>query len=381
MSAAREGRLVVELPNGARRVFGAVTVSAEVRIKVNHYDFFKKVIRDAGVGLGESYTDGLWQTQHLTPVLNFLILNKKYFDARLKPFKGIGHFLNALLHRLRKNTLENSVKNIQEHYDLSNEFFALFLDPSMTYSCAVFQKQGESLEQAQRNKINRVIQTIGISKTDHVLEIGCGWGAFAIQAVRETGCRWTGLTLSKEQKKWAKEKIAEAGLQDRIQIQLVDYRQAEGQYDKIVSIEMLEAVGHEYLGGFFKRCAQFLKPGGQIGLQSITIPNERYETYRKNCDWIQKYIFPGGHLPSVEVVKEHCRNAGLSVSSMERIGPDYAKTLALWCKALLAKRDTILKMGYPESFIRKWEYYFCYCEAGFRSGFIDDMQFFLKKPV
>jgi len=379
MTSANEGRLVVELPDGKRKVYGAVTASAEVRIKVNHLNFFKKVIRDAGVGLGESYTEGLWQTPHLTPVLNFFILNKKYFDQRLKPFKGVGHYLNAILHRLRRNTLENSRKNIEEHYDLSNDFFALFLDPSMTYSCAVFEKQGETLEQAQQNKIRRMIQKIKICKTDHVLEIGCGWGAFAIQAVRETGCRWTGLTLSKEQKKWAEKKIEEAGLSQQIKIQLVDYREAQGVYDKVVSVEMLEAVGHEYLSVFFDRSAQFLKPGGQMALQAITIPDERYESYRKNCDWIQKHIFPGGHLPSVEVVKNHCSKAGLIVHSMDSIGLDYSKTLALWCKALLKNESQALKMGYDNAFIRKWEYYFCYCEAGFRAGLIDDVQFYLQK--
>ena len=343
-------------------------------------DFFKKVIRDGGIGLGESYTDGLWQTAHLTPVLNFLILNKKYFDVRLSAFKGIGHFVNAIKHRLRRNTIENSRKNIEEHYDLSNDFFSLWLDPSMTYSCAVFQKQGETLEQAQHNKIHRISKNLAISKDDHVLEIGCGWGAFSIQTVKETGCRWTGLTLSKEQKKWAEQKILEAGLQDRIQIKLTDYRHEAGAYDKIVSIEMIEAVGHEFLGLFFKQCSGLLKPGGKMAIQSIVIPQERYENYRKNCDWIQKYIFPGGHLPSVEVIEEHCRLAGLKVGEMDRIGSDYAKTLSLWCVAMLRNKSRLIEMGYTEAFIRKWQYYFCYCESGFLADFIDDIQIYLQKP-
>lgn len=381
ISAAKEGRLVIELPDGKRKVFGAITVSVEMRIKVTHMDFFKKVIRDGGIGLGESYTEGFWQTAHLTPVLNFLILNKKYFDARLSAFKGIGHFVNAIKHRLRRNTIENSRKNIEEHYDLSNDFFSLWLDPSMTYSCAVFQKQGETLEQAQQNKIHRISKNLAISKDDHVLEIGCGWGAFAIQTVKETGCRWTGLTLSKEQKKWAEQKIFEAGLQDRIQIKLTDYRHETGLYDKIVSIEMIEAVGHEFLGLFFKQCSNLLKPGGKMGLQSIVIPQDRYENYRKNCDWIQKYIFPGGHLPSVEVIEDHCRLAGLKVGEMDHIGSDYAKTLSLWCAAMLRSKSRLIEMGYTESFVRKWQYYFCYCESGFLADFIDDVQIYLHKSV
>ncbi len=377
-SSTREGRLSVTLPDGRERLFGDAT-AIPVEIRILDWSFFKRVIQDAGVGIGETYTENLWQTAQLTAFLKLLIANKKYFDGRLKYFKGIGHLANAILHRMRRNTIENSVKNIQEHYDLSNEFFALFLDPTMTYSCAVFGNSNRSLEDAQQNKIRRMAQAIGISKDDHVLEIGCGWGAFAIQTVLETGCRWTGLTLSTEQKKWAERKIKEAGLEDRIKIQLTDYRYAKGIYDKIVSVEMIEAVGHEYLNLFFECCAQFLKPGGKIALQSIVIPHERYDAYRKNCDWIQKYIFPGGHLPSVEVIERHCRHSGLSVISMDRIGLDYAKTLAIWRDALIKNESRLLEMGYNHAFIRKWEYYFSYCESGFLAGFIDDIQIFLEK--
>ncbi len=378
--SAREGRLAVTLPDGRERLFGDATATP-VKISISDWNFFKRVIQGAGIGLGEAYTEGLWETKQLTPFLNFLIANKKYFDVRLKYFKGIEHFLNAVSHRMRRNTVKNSVKNIQEHYDLSNDFFALFLDPTMTYSCAVFENPNQPLEGAQRNKIRYMAQKIGISKDDHVLEIGCGWGAFAIQTVRETGCRWTGLTLSKEQKKWAEEKIKVAGLQDKIEIQLTDYRDAQGVYDKIVSVEMLEAVGHEYLSLFFTRCAQLLKPGGKMVLQSIVIPNERYEGYRKSCDWIQKYIFPGGHLPSVEVIAEHCKTSRLSMRSIDNIGLDYARTLSIWCEALLKNESRLLEMGYNQSFIKKWQYYFCYCESGFLSGFIDDVQVFLEKRV
>lgn len=354
LSAAREGQLIIKLPNGREHMFGDVS-AAPIRMRVVDPRFFACVIRDAGVGLGESYTEGFWETKQLTEFLNFLIKNKKHFDVRLQYFKGIGHFLNAILHRSRKNTIKNSVKNIQDHYDLSNDFFALFLDPTMTYSCALFESAGDTLEKAQQNKIRRMAQKIGISGADHVLEIGCGWGAFAIQTVRETGCRWTGLTLSQEQKKWAEQKVREAGLQDRIEIQLTDYRHAEGAYDKIVSVEMIEAVGHEYLSLFFERCMQFLKPGGKMALQSIVIPHERYDDYRKNCDWIQKYIFPGGHLPALEVLSTHCGNAGLVVKDVDPIGLHYAKTLAIWCERLLQNEVRLRGMGYNQAFIKKWQ--------------------------
>lgn len=378
-SASRKNRLIVRLPDGRERMFGDVS-AAPVHIHVLNWSFFKRVIRDTGIGLGESYTEGLWTTSQLTPFLNFLVENKVYFDERLKYFKGIGHALNAALHRSRKNTPENSVKNIQEHYDLSNDFFALFLDPSMMYSCAVFDDSATTLEQAQSNKIRGLAEKIEIKSSDHVLEIGCGWGAFAIETVRRTGCRWTGLTLSQEQKKWAEQKILEAGLQDKIQIQLTDYRHAQGLYDKIVSVEMIEAVGHEYLNLFFECCSQFLKPGGKMALQSIVIPHDRYDSYRKSCDWIQKHIFPGGHLPSIEVIAHHCGHAGLAINDIApSLGLNYARTLSIWCRNLLANQTRLLEMGFDQSFIRKWQYYFCYCESGFLSGMIDNVQIFLEK--
>lgn len=376
--SAREGRLAIRLPSGRERLYGDAS-AVPVKIRVSDLAFFKRVIRGTGVGLGESYTEGLWDTKQLTAFILFLINNKKYFDTRLKYFQGAVQLWNILKHRLNRNTIKQSAQNIQEHYDLSNDFFSLFLDPSMSYSCAVFEQPDQALEEAQRNKIRRLTQRIQISSEDHVLEIGCGWGAFAIQAVQETGCRWTGLTLSKEQKKWADQKIKEAGLEDKIEIQLRDYRHATGVYDKIVSVEMIEAVGHEFLGSFFEHCAAFLKPGGKMALQSIVIPNKRYESYRKSCDWIQKHIFPGGHLPSVEVLVDRCRDSGLKVESIDRIGLDYAKTLALWREALVKNESRLASMGYDQAFIRKWKYYFSYCEAGFLSGFIDDVQIFLEK--
>lgn len=378
MTSVREGRLKLDMPDRRERLYGDAS-AAPLTVRVFDYAFFKRVIRGAGIGLGESYTEGLWETKDLTGFIEFLIRNKKYFDERIKIFKGVEHFLSAVRHKLRSNTLQNSVKNIQEHYDLSNDFFALFLDPSMTYSCANFDAQNNLLELAQANKIRRLAQSIDIKKADHVLEIGCGWGAFAIQTVRETGCRWTGLTLSLEQKKWAEQKVAEAGLTEQIEILLQDYRSIEGRFDKIVSVEMIEAVGHDFLSVYFDRCGELLKPGGLMALQAITIPEERYDNYRKNCDWIQKHIFPGGHLPSLELIQELASHAHLKAQSKISIGQDYAKTLAIWHETLLKNKKQLLEKKFDQSFLRKWQYYFSYCEAGFRAGFIDAYQIVLAK--
>lgn len=376
--SAREGLVELRLPNGKGRIYGDVTAKPLV-VSVSDWRFFQRVIQDAGIGLGESYTEGYWGTPQLTEFLCFLIKNKKYFDRRLRYFRGVRPWVEAIMHRRRKNTVQNSPKNIQDHYDLSNDFFSLFLDPSMTYSSAVFENPEDGLEEAQRNKIRRLAESIEITAEDHVLEIGCGWGAFAIQIVRETGCRWTGLTLSVEQKKWAEEKIAEAGLSDRIEIKLLDYRHVEGVYDKVISVEMIEAVGHEFLDDFFQICSRCLRLGGKMALQGIVIPHERYDQYRRSCDWLQKHIFPGGHLPSLEVLQHQFNTSKLRLVSVNRIGTHYALTLKLWREALDQKRDELKTLGCPPSFIRKWRYYFSYCEAGFISKFIDVVQVVLTK--
>ncbi len=378
MLSAREGLLELRLPTGKGMLYGDVTARPLV-VSVSDWDFFKQVIRGAGIGLGESYTAGLWNTSQLTDFLCFLIKNKKYFDSRLRLFRGMNDWVNSLSHRQRKNTVKNSPKNIQDHYDLSNDFFSLFLDPSMTYSSAIFEQPEDTLETAQRNKIRRLAQSIGINQNDHVLEIGCGWGAFAIQTVQETGCRWTGLTLSVEQKAWAEAKIAEAGLSEQIEIKLLDYRHAKGAYDKIISVEMIEAVGHEFLKDFFQICARLLRAGGKMALQGIVIPHERYDQYRRGCDWLQKYIFPGGHLPSLEILQKQFHAANLELASVGRIGAHYARTLELWREALQLHERELRALGCTDAFIRKWNYYFCYCEAGFRSRFIDAVQIVLEK--
>ena len=293
----------------------------------------------------------------------------------------VGRLVNFIRHLQRPNTIQGSDRNIREHYDLSNNFFATFLDSSMTYSCALFDNADSSLQQAQSNKLQSIIDKAEITAEDHVLEIGCGWGSFAIEAARQTGCRVTGLTISHEQLELAQQKVREAGLDDRITICHCDYRHIRGQYSKIVSIEMLEAVGHAGLGPFFKACENALLPGGRAVIQVITIPDRKYLTYRFSSDWIRKHIFPGGHLPSVgAVAKAMAANSTLNMVSFEHFGDHYAKTLDCWRNTLLAHRQEILAMGYDEPFLRKWEYYFAYCRAGFAAKVIDLAQMVLDKP-
>jgi len=331
------------------------------------------------IGFGEAYTDGDWTTDDLPGLLTLLSANAELIDDRNVMTAAIGHGLNRLRHWLRANTVRGSSRNIREHYDLSNDFFATFLDPGMTYSSAEFRDEDESLAQGQRNKLQTIIEKAQLNSCDHVLEIGCGWGSFAIEAVRQTGCRVTGITLSHEQLALARERVRDAGLEEQIDLQLCDYRHIAGQYDKIVSIEMLEAVGHAGLKAFFQVCGQALRPGGRAVIQVITIPDRKYDAYRTSSDWIRKHIFPGGHLPSLGAMTEAMKHSRLTLSRLENYGLDYSRTLDLWRQTFLAKRQEILALGYDEKFLRKWEYYFSYCQAGFTNRIIDLAQLELDK--
>jgi len=289
---------------------------------------------------------------------------------------------DRLLHALRANTLIGSRKNIGRHYDLSNDFFRTFLDPTMLYSCGLYAGESDSCEDAQRHKIQRIIEKAHITPADHVLEIGCGWGGFAMEAVRETNCRVTGITVSGEQYKLARERVLRAGLQDKITILFQDYRHVTGLFDKIISIEMLEAVGHKYLATFFMTCDRLLKPAGRLVIQVITIPDQRYEQYRRTTDWIQKYIFPGGHLPSVTALSGVVtRHTGLLMENLEDIGTNYARTLKDWRTSFTRNMDEIKALGFDEVFRRKWIYYLAMCEAGFRERAIGDIQVVFRKPA
>jgi cyclopropane-fatty-acyl-phospholipid synthase len=381
LSRLPQGEIKLTTPDGLDYQFGKGGDSPAIQLSIKEFQFFRRVMFSGDIGFGEAYTDGDWTTSDLPGLLTLLAENESIMDDRSIVSSLIGRLVNYLRHLQRPNTVRGSARNIKEHYDLSNEFFATFLDQSMTYSCARFLSREETLEQAQRNKLQAIVAKTGISAGDHVLEIGCGWGSFAIEAAQQTGCRVTGITVSKEQLEFAQQRVQEAGLEDRIDLKFCDYRHIEGQYSKIVSIEMLEAVGHAGLQPFFAACDKALKPGGSAMIQVITIPDRKYNAYRYSCDWIRKHIFPGGHVPSVgALTKAMAGGSTLHLDNLEQHGHAYAETLDRWRQTLLARRQEILELGYDEAFLRKWEYYFAYCQAGFTANIIDLAQMVLTKP-
>ena len=375
------GHLVVALPDGTQRDYG--DSSDPMRIMVKHYRFFTQLVLGGNIGMGEAWTDRDWDSDDLVGILQLFIDNME----ALKPTgltTGLAkRFQHLLQHVFNRNTLSGSRRNIHAHYDLGNDFYRLFLDhETMMYSSAVFQSKDESLAQAQINKIHRLIELAEIKPEHHVLEIGCGWGGFAIETAKQTGCRFTGITISAEQFKFATERVVAEGLEDRVKIVLCDYRKMTGAFDRIVSIEMLEAVGHAYYGTFFQTCDRLLKPGGRVVLQVIAIPDQRYQAYRRNPDWIQKHIFPGGMLPSLtELSRAMTQHSSLIVDHLDNIGIHYAETLRHWRSAFESNKAQLLKQGYDGHFQRKWIYYLCYCEAGFQTRFINDLHLTLVRPA
>jgi cyclopropane-fatty-acyl-phospholipid synthase len=379
-SRLQKGKLLVQLPGGERFSFGQQGAESQ-QLNIRENRFFRRVMLAGEIGFGETYTDGDWTTEDLPGVLTLLAAHEELVDDRGLVSATFGRWQNYLRHQLRANTIKGSSRNIREHYDLSNDFFATFLDPTMTYSCGIAETDHDDLAQMQLNKLHRIIAKAGISSDDHVLEIGCGWGGFAIEAVRQTGCRVTGITVSEEQLKLARQRVADAGLEEKIDIKICDYRHIEGTYSKIVSIEMLEAVGHAGLRPYFEACQKALEPGGRAVIQVITIDDDNYDDYRRSSDWIRKHIFPGGHLPSVAVMQAIVRqHTSMTWTDTANFARHYARTLALWRDIFLKRQDEIKKMGFDDNFIRKWEYYFAYCEAGFSTGKIDLVQILLDRP-
>ena len=379
LGGLRRGALQLLQPDGTVTRYGDET-STPRRLTVRENRFFRRVMLAGEIGFGEAYVAGDWDCDDLPGLLALLAVNEELVDDRRLGTAAPGRWLNFLRHRLRPNTVHGSSRNIREHYDLSNDFFATFLDPTMTYSAALFSDPEQSLQEAQLHKLQTVIAKAGITAEDHVLEIGCGWGSFAIEAVRRTGCRVTGITLSREQLALARERVKAAGLEERIELRLCDYRHIQGDYDKIVSIEMLEAVGHAGLKPFFRVCDRALRPGGRAVLQVITIPDRKYDAYRFSSDWIRKHIFPGGHLPSIGALATALKVSSLNLVKLDQYGLDYARTLVRWRQTLLEKRRQILGMGYDDNFLRTWDYYFSYCQAGFEARIIDLTQLVLEKP-
>ena len=340
--------------------------------------FYRRTLLGGDLGFAESYAKSEWFTDNLTNLISILILNKEKLSGlnigwnfMTKIFARIGHWR-------RRNTLSGSKRNIQEHYDLSNEMFMTFLDETMTYSCGFFENKNDSLYQSQINKIDKILDKVNLEAGDHLLEIGSGWGALAKRAVDRTGCKVTTITLSERQYTYVKKLIKEENLEYNINIELMDFRKMEGAYDKIVSVEMIEAIGFDLFKPYFAKIESLMKPGGRAAIQAITYPDENYDIYRKGCDFIQKFIFPGSLLPSVAAMKDSVRLTEMEVEDLERIGPHYATTLNLWNKNFNGNIEDIKKLGFDQYFINLWNYYFSYCEAGFANGTIDDVQLVLK---
>lgn len=380
LSRIAHGSLQVILPEGHSTDYGDSSSEQHTLLVIHHNDFFPRIILGGDVGFGEAYVDGLWDSPDVVGLFALLTRNRDNLADGSFLLTAFTRSLDRIRHLLRDNTPKGSSRNIREHYDLGNDFYRTFLDSSMMYSCAVFQSPDETLEEAQKNKKRAIIEKLQIGPNDHILEIGCGWGGFAIEAVRQTGCRVTGITLSPAQKEWATEQVRQAGLEDRIDIRLADYRHIEGSYDHIVSIEMLEAVGHRWLKLFFHRCDSLLKPGGRMVLQTITIPCEMYDSHRRGMDWIRKHIFPGGHLPSLSAIREAIADqTSLAIHEMHEIGHHYADTLRKWRNRFLAHIPTIESFGLGQSFQRKWNYYLATCESGFAAKATGTVQIVLAK--
>lgn len=381
-----KGFLKLSLPNGENLQIGDPNSNYIANLTVKDVAFFKRVVLYGDIGFGEAYVDGLWETDSITNVIKWIILNienaPSVSGSKVKTL-GLNLFkwFNRIYHNSRSNSLTGSQKNIAEHYDLNNDFFATFLDPSLTYSSAYFKTPNLTLTEAQEEKYSRLCKQLQLKASDHVLEIGSGWGANAIFMAKNYGCKVTTITISKEQQKLGQERVAAAGLSDQIQIIIKDYRNIEGQFDKIVSVEMLEAVGHNYLETYFAKCAEVLKPNGIFAFQVITSPDSRYNNLRKGVDWIQKHIFPGSLLPSVAVINKAINNTSdLTMVDLKDLGLDYAKTLNIWFEKFNQNLPEVKALGFDDRFIRKWNYYLNYCEAAFEMRNINVMQMVYTRP-
>ncbi len=373
-----EGELVLQFANGAERTIRAAKSGARAVLEVARARTLRRLIFGGTVGLAESYLDGDWSSPDLASVFEFGARN---MDRMIGGLRGMSllRLPRILRHRARANTKKGSRRNIAAHYDLGNSFYSEWLDPTMTYSSAFFERPDMSLEDAQRAKWRRMAEMLELKPSHRVLEIGCGWGGFAMFAAREYGCHVTGITLSKEQYAYAKSEASRAGLLDRIEIRFQDYRDVEGRFDRIASIEMFEAVGEENWPCYFEVVRERLTPGGVAGLQIITIADEDFEQYRQGPDFIQLYIFPGGMLPSPTVLQTVATRQGLGFETVRTFALSYAETLRRWRERFDMRWPVIAPQGFDERFRRMWDYYLASCEGGFRAGAIDVGQFRLTR--
>ena len=367
------GRLKVRLPDGTTHHFGPADAERQAEIHVKDWRFFRRILLEGDMGFAESYMDGLCDSPDLPGLLSLLTDNEKTL-GRVTRSNVFHNLVLKLLHRWHDNSREQAKRNIHAHYDLGNEFYGLWLDPTMTYSSALYDGvEGTALEAAQTAKYERILTQLGARQGDTILEIGCGWGGFAETAARR-GMRVTGITISREQLAYAQARLQRAGLSDRVDLQFRDYRDIEGRYDHIVSIEMIEAVGERYWPGYFATLKRHSVPGGSALVQAIVIADEFFEGYRRRPDFIQTYVFPGGMLLSPSTLREQCRQAGLKIAEFYSFGLDYARTLETWLGRFDRVADQVSTLGFDERFRRMWRYYLAYCAAGFKTGRTDVLQ-------
>lgn len=354
----------------------------EVTVTVHDLRFYGALALGGSVGAAESYMVGDWSCDDLAGLVRILVRNASVMFGMEGGLARLSAAALRLFHWLRRNTREGSRANIHAHYDLGNAFYELFLDETMTYSCGIFESMSSTLAEASIEKYDRICRKLHLSPADHVVEIGCGWGGFAVHAARKYGCRVTGTTISQQQYEWAARRVEESGLADRVRIVFQDYRDLDGVYDKLVSIEMIEAVGHQFLGRFLECCSRLLKPDGLMALQAITIVDQQYAQHVRTVDFIKRYIFPGSCLVSVTALcRAATRRTDLRAVHLEDISPHYAETLRRWRKAFHARLDEVRAQGFDDAFIRMWEFYLSYCEGAFQEHYIGDVQMVLAKPL
>jgi len=381
LSRLEHGAVRVHDDRGTRTL-GVAGAEPAVNITVHDPAFYRLAAFGGSIGAGEAYIRGYWHTDDLTLLVRLMVRNRDLLDDMEGGAASVRGVVSRVLHWMRKNSRQGSHRNIAAHYDLGNDLFELFLDRRMMYSCALFDRPGLGLDEAQEVKLERICQWLDLRPGERVIEIGTGWGGFAIHAAARFGCHVTTATISRAQHDLARRRVAEAGLEDQVEVLLCDYRDLEGSFDKLVSIEMIEAVGHEFLDTFFRKCTELLKPEGAMFLQAITIEDHRYERALKSVDFIQRFVFPGGFLPSLSAMQSSmARATDLRVLRVEDIGQHYAETVRLWRERFMTRLDRVRELGYDEQFARLWEFYLCYCEGGFLERAISDVHLLLGRPA
>ena len=371
------GSLTVRLPGQPPLRFEGKEPGGHGEVELKHYRAVRRLLAGGGIGFGEAYIAGDVDSPDMARFLEVFARNRTMMMQALR--MGLFDWVNRLYHKLHRNSRKGSERNIHAHYDLGNEFYSLWLDPTMTYSSGIFNPGMNDLASAQREKYRSLAAGMELDASHHVLEIGCGWGGFAEFAASEIGCKVTGITISKEQLAFARERVQRAGLSDRVEIRYQDYRDVSETYDRVASIEMFEAVGEEYWPTYFDKVRNVLKPGGKAALQIITIADEAYEEYRSTADFIQRYIFPGGMLPSPTALSDQISKAGLVLTGNREFGLDYARTLRMWQERFADAWPKIEPLGFDERFKRLWHFYLAYCEAGFSSANTDVTQVTLAR--